>query len=315
MLVSVIVSTYGMERIQDTHQAIGSLLECMDAETEILIVIDRNEQLSSDLEKRFGNKVRIIISDTKGLSNARNLGVKEAKGEIVAFMDDDAVACPGWVSSIREIFTAEPKADAVTGMIEPEWMEPGLDWLPKSLYWIISCTYSDIPERHKIKTVIGTNMAFRKGKLLDLGGFHQKLGAVQKWKKKNGKWISKTGLVGEERDLCIKLLASGGQIFYSRKMTVKHKVYGFRLTMKNMLERCYWEGFSKGLLGKMYSNEVLKVEQDYFFQLAKSLPGDAGGLSRPRQTATICFTALAVGLGFGMFKIRGNTEAKPGKDG
>jgi glycosyltransferase involved in cell wall biosynthesis len=315
MLVSVIISTYGMERIQDTHLAIESLLKCIDEQTEILVVVDRNDQLSADLETRYGDKICMIINDTKGLSNARNLGVSKAKGEIVAFMDDDATACPGWVNSIRGAFQAKPEADATTGRIEPEWMQTGLDWLPKSLYWIVSCTYMDLPKDKKARSVIGTNMAFRKNKLQELGGFHQKLGAVQKWKKKDGKWVSKTGLVGEERDLCIKLLASGGQIVYSPAMMVKHKVYGFRLTMKNMLERCYWEGYSKGLIGKVYSNDVLELEQDYFFYLAKSLPGDARGLARLRQSATICLSIFAVGFGFGVFKIRGNAGLKPARDG
>jgi len=312
MLVSVIVSTYGMERIEDTHKAIGSLLRCSDAETEILVVIDRNEALSADLEQKFGKEIRLLISETKGLSNARNLGVASAKGEIVAFMDDDAEPCRGWVEKIRKIFLADPKVDAATGRIEPEWMQPGLDWLPSSLYWIVSCTYMDLPVDTVVRTVIGTNMAFRKAKLLELGGFHQKLGAVQKWKKKDGKWVSRTGLVGEERDLCIRLTSSGGRIAYSPEMAVKHKVYGFRLTMKNILERCYWEGYSKALISKMYSGESLALEQDYLFHLIKSMPGESGIITRLRQSATMCFSLMAVGLGFCMFKLRGSDMARDG---
>jgi hypothetical protein len=71
MLVSVIISTYGMERIQDTHLAIESLLDCCDGQTEILVVIDRNDQLSADLEARFGGKIQLIISETKGEQGQR----------------------------------------------------------------------------------------------------------------------------------------------------------------------------------------------------------------------------------------------------
>ncbi len=305
MMVSVIVSTYGMERIRDTHQALDSLLISSDPDSEILVVIDRNEELSANIEKHYGGRIRIVISETKGLSNARNLGVEKARGEIVAFMDDDAIACPGWIGSVRKAFTENPEADAATGRIEPEWMEPGLDWLPRPLYWIVSCTYTDLPAGEENRTVIGANMAFRKKKLQEIGGFHLQLGAVQKWKKRGGKWISKTGLVGEERDLCIRLLNSGGKIAYSPDMAVKHKVYGFRLTMKNMLERCYWEGYSKGLIEKKYSKMTLAVEKNYIFHLAKSIKGDAGGYTGPRQAATICFTVLAVGFGYIRFRIRG----------
>jgi cellulose synthase/poly-beta-1,6-N-acetylglucosamine synthase-like glycosyltransferase len=313
MHISAIIATYGMERIDDTHQAIDSIIGLKDDDVDIIVVIDRNDELISDLQKCYGGKIRTVISETKGLSNARNLGVAEARGDIVAFIDDDAVVCPGWANHIRKVFSNHPSADALTGRIDPEWMQSGLDWLPRTLYWIVSCTYMDTGKN--IRTVIGTNMAFRKEKLLELGGFHQKLGAIQKWKKVGGKWISKTGLVGEERDLCIRLLNSGGHIAYSREMAVKHKVYGFRLTMKNILERCYWEGYSKALISRMYRGDSMTLEQDYIFLLIRSIPGESGGIVRFRQAATICLSAMAVGIGFCMFSIKGSREQTAFWDG
>ena len=97
MFVSVIISTYGMERIDDTHRSIESVLLQVDDESEVIVVIDENDELVSNLDEKYGNRIRIEISKEIGLSNARNLGVKVAKRNIVAFIDDDATICPGWI--------------------------------------------------------------------------------------------------------------------------------------------------------------------------------------------------------------------------
>ena len=144
MLISVIISTYGMERIDDTHQSIESVLLQMDDDSELIVVIDENDELVSNLNDKYGERIKIEISKEKGLSNARNLGVKVAKGEIVAFIDDDATICPGWIEAIRTVLSQHDRIAAVTGTIYPDWIGDGMEWVPRPLYWIVSCTYNDI---------------------------------------------------------------------------------------------------------------------------------------------------------------------------
>ena len=307
MFVSVIISTYGMERIDYTHRSIESVLLQVDDESEVIVVIDENDELVSNLDEKYGNRIRIEISKEIGLSNARNLGVKVAKGNIVAFIDDDATICPGWIKAIRTSLSDNGIA-AVTGTIYPDWIGDGMEWVPRPLYWIISCTYANIKDGEFVQTAIGTNMAFKKDILLEVGGFHHKLGAVQNWRKINGSWVQKMSLVGEERDLCIKLAKSGYKIINSSNMCVKHKVYPYRLTFKNLMNRGYREGLTKGHLKKKYADEnedTLSLEQEYIMHTLTSLmiEKDKSLLSRFRGLTTLFFVFVSVFVGFFIYII------------
>ncbi len=312
MQISVIISTYGMERIDDTRQAIDSVLNQMGEGDELIIVIDENYELVRNLEQKYSNQIVIIVSKTKGLSNARNLGVKAVKGDIVAFIDDDATACDGWIEGIRSVFSGNQKIGACTGPIFPNWLGEEQKWFPRELNWMISCTYSDIKDWAFVDTAFGTNMAFRKAVLAGVGGFHAKLGAVQKWKKVKGKWVTKTGLVGEERHVCMKVHDAGFKIIHSPDVGVNHKVYPYRVVFKNLLDRGYWEGYSKGYIEKRFpkkdGEEVLLTEQNYLANLFWNLhrphnhcrPAD-----KLRMYATISTVLLSVAVGYGKFKLTG----------
>ncbi len=310
MRISVIISTYGMDRIEDTFQSVNSILGQKDSDSEILVVIDRNAELVAILREHFGDAIRIVVSDKKGLSRARNLGVKHAKGDIVAFIDDDATACDGWVEGIRSALSGDPKIGACTGPIFPEWLGEEQKWFPKELNWMISCTYSDIEDGAFVDTAFGTNMAFRREILVGLGGFHTKLGAVQKWKKIKGKWVTKTGLVGEERHLCLKFRKAGYLIVHSPEVAINHKVYPYRVVFKNLLDRAYWEGYSKGYIENRFPKKegeaALSTEQNYLAGLFSNLhkPHNTCGLvDKIRMYAMTGFVLAVVMFGYGKFKL------------
>jgi len=312
MRISVIISTYGMERINDTHQAINSVLSQIGEGDELIVVIDENDKLTKNLSQKFGNKIRIKISKTKGLSNARNIGVQTAKGDIVAFIDDDATAHDGWVEGIRSALSDKTKTVACTGHIVPDWLGEEQKWFPRELNWMISCTYSDTKDDSYVETAFGTNMAFRRDILIEMSGFPTKLGAVQKWKKVQGKWVTKTGLVGEERQLCLKLRKAGYLIVYSPDVAVSHKVYPYRVVFKNLMDRGYWEGYSKGYIEKRFpkkdGGEALSTEKNYLANLFSDLQkphNKCNPVEKIRMYATTEAVLTSVIIGYLVYRISG----------
>ena len=105
MLISIILPTYN--RCEFLAKAAESLMsqEIDDSLTfEILVVDDAStdgtSMLVRELTNRYGNAIRLIEGEGEGVAPARNKGIKEAKGEWIAFMDDDQLAGPGWLISL-----------------------------------------------------------------------------------------------------------------------------------------------------------------------------------------------------------------------
>ncbi len=91
MLLSIIVPVYQVEDYLET--CIKSMLDCHGFSYEIILVTkpsdDKSERIACKLQEENNDKIKIINQDKDGLSNARNAGLKCAKGEYVAFFDSD----------------------------------------------------------------------------------------------------------------------------------------------------------------------------------------------------------------------------------
>ena len=95
--VSTVISTYTTERLHDVVRCISSLKRQTLPPAEIILVLDPRKELVEFYKSHVPSEVKMIVSNDVGLSHARNTGVKNAKGEIVAFIDDDATANEKWL--------------------------------------------------------------------------------------------------------------------------------------------------------------------------------------------------------------------------
>src|SRR5439155_1648979 len=90
-----------------------------------LLVIDNapvTEASKREVLSRNG-RIRYALEHRPGLSWARNRAIAEAKGEILAFTDDDVFVDPGWVTALVEAFVSDPGTMAVTGLVVPSELE------------------------------------------------------------------------------------------------------------------------------------------------------------------------------------------------
>src|SRR4051794_23050063 len=104
---SVVICAYTERRWDDLCAAVGSVAAQSPPPAEILVVCDHNAELLDRVRRELPGVVAVDGNGPRGLSGARNAGVAAARGDVVAFLDDDAVAAPDWLACLLE-----PYADA-----------------------------------------------------------------------------------------------------------------------------------------------------------------------------------------------------------
>lgn len=240
--LSVVVCTYNRSALlEKTLRSFPGVEAGFPVE---LIIVDNN---SSDdtrevvqscrgvLEDKFA--VSYVFEPVQGLSAARNSGVTAAKGDIIAFIDDDAVPCREWLTSIRDFFVANTEADALGGPIEPNFEIPKPAWLTPALepyYSILDLGTQILPFPDRALP-FGASMAFRRAALGEKP-FPEHLG-------RKGNIL----LSHEETTVFKGLIAKGRHIFYHPGMRVHHFIPKERLTEEWILERLFYEGVSNAL--------------------------------------------------------------------
>ncbi|MEA2033250.1 MAG: glycosyltransferase family 2 protein [Euryarchaeota archaeon] len=127
MKASIIICTHRSDRYEDFVEAINSLKaqSYENEKLEIVVVVDGNRELyerilKSGIEEVDKTEVKVILNEKNlGLSESRNKGIKEAKGDVIAFFDDDAVADENWLRELVRLYE-EKDAIAAGGKLLPK---------------------------------------------------------------------------------------------------------------------------------------------------------------------------------------------------
>ncbi len=263
MNVSVVICAYSMERWDDLVAAVRSCFVQSLAPLEVLLVIDYNEELRSRAAATFPEVIVTVNDSVKGLSGARNAGVELARGDIIAFLDDDAYAESQWLENLVRPFE-DQRVAGVGGWAIPQWPGEEPSWFPETFYWVLGCSYAGLPpDLSRIRNPIGSNMALRKYVIERAGGFSSGLGR-----------ISDAPLGGEETELCIRYSAKhhDDHFVLARSAVVHHRVPSSRLTFHYFWRRCWSEGLSKAVIASLVGSDAgLSAERAH---LLRALPRD-----------------------------------------
>lgn len=115
MLLSIIVPVYQVEKYLKT--CIKSMLDCHGFSYEIILVVkpscDKSEYIANDMQKEYSDRVRVVTQDGDGLSNARNVGLRYAIGDYVAFFDSDDYIDAAAFSGLMQSLESRMPVDAV----------------------------------------------------------------------------------------------------------------------------------------------------------------------------------------------------------
>ena len=263
--ISIITPCYTMDRLKDITELLDSIQAQSYKNIETIIVAERSPELEESVrnyaqEKDYPNVLVLYNQGEWGISSARNLGIKEASGEIIAFVDDDALLFPGWAEETARAYAEDSSIIGLTGPILPLWEDEAMNWFPREFYWIFSCTYWDWTEPTEVRNGYGTNVSFRRKAFDQCGLFKTNLGI--KGYGKSG-W---QGLGGEETEFSIRVKRQTGErIVYHPNIKVKHKIYRYRFSSSFIRKRAYWEGQAKAMFNKLYRSDherILSTEHE-----------------------------------------------------
>jgi len=248
-----------LDRVEYAAEAVQSALSQSVPPSEVIVVVDRVPELLERLRERLPPAVRLVENRAgRGLSEARNTGVMHAQGEIIAFLDDDAVAHPDWLRFLSMAF-ADPKVLAAGGRAVPVWLGSGCRpyWLPEELDWLIGCTYKGFANGVQfVRNVHGSNMCFRRTAFGIVGEFDPRLGGP---------------VFGDDTEICIRIVSRPEEyiVSYDSRAIVWHKVPIVRQRWRYCVRHAFEAGVGKEVIRTLHgkSTDALSAEKSYLRQV------------------------------------------------
>src|SRR3954454_11764006 len=176
---SVVICAYTLDRWTELKAAVRSVLNQTIPAKEVFVVIDHNDALYERADREIsGGIVRVVANQWEpGLVGGRMTGAELARGSVIVFLDDDAVAEPDWLEKLLRPYD-DPCVLGVGGNIIPLWQGRKPHWFPPEFYWVIGCIYIGMPvgPGSEVRNMIGANMSVRADVLRQIGGFTTSLG-------------------------------------------------------------------------------------------------------------------------------------------
>lgn len=208
---SVVVNTYN--RIHTLEDTIKGLL-CLDfPDFEIIVINGPSTDATNEMLQRYANLIKIGHCPQPNLSQSRNAGIAIASGDIVAFIDDDAVPHPTWLTKLESHYRRQEVGGVGGFTID----KSGLRWqVRKTLCDRYGAAYnvSDFFDERPLNRIgspfypslLGTNSSFRRSTLLEIGGFDETFAYLL-----------------DETDVCLRIVDIGLEIIYEPTAIVYHK--------------------------------------------------------------------------------------------
>jgi len=267
--ISVLICVYTEKRWREILAAVESVRNQSLKSLEIILVVDHNPTLRDLLVTEMPDVIVLENGEAQGLSGGRNTGISVARGDVIAFLDDDAVADPDWLKYFADCYS-DPAVLAVGGMTLPNWETGRPKWFPTEFDWTVGCTYLGMPKsRAEVRNIMGGNASYRREVFDLVGGFRTNIGRA----------AGKRPMGCEETELCIRVRQArpGAVLLFENRSVIHHLVPENRERFSYFTSRCYAEGLSKALVAQnVGSQDALSSERSY---ATRTLPkGVARGL-------------------------------------
>lgn len=224
--LSVVMCTYNRgELLEGAIRCVLAQDEGITPPYELIVVDNNSTDRTRDVVSRIAagdRRLRYLFEPRQGLSYARNAAIREARGAMIAFTDDDVRAEPDWVASILRSFDDYPEADMVGGRVLPVWPAPPPAWLTRD-HWapLALVDHGDTAiavTKNRPICLVGANVAFRRAVFEAVGLF-----GIDFQRVKDG--------VGslEDHEFLLRVLRTGRQGVYDPRIVLRAEIQAHRL--------------------------------------------------------------------------------------
>lgn len=237
--LSIVICTYNRATIlAETLSSFAKLGESRDNRIELIVVDNKSTDTTAMIVSDINSEIsclKYIYEPEPGLSYARNRGIRESRGNIIAFADDDVLFGHGWGYTIIDIFENTPTAFALGGKSTPVFDGGKPAWIEDRFQKMYGDTLlgDEFCEITYPQHPFGLNMAFRREVFNKIGYFNTELGR------------KKTNLLSnEESEFFSRMAQHSLKVVYEPTALLYHRIPRERASSRWLRNRKYWQGIS-----------------------------------------------------------------------
>ena len=236
-MISVVMPVYNEEKnIVDTLNALFNNTVLPD---EVIVADGGSSDNTVALIKNKFPQVLVVDNPKRNAASGRNVGIKHAKGDIIAFTDGDCIVQNDWIEKISEAF-AKYDIDGLGGKVEIATPINHIEEYWGNLAWKLIMSFGDEPyivDQCKLNDAFVTaNCAYKRKLLVKLKGFSN--------------WFANNA---EDVDLCWRAIKYGAKLMYIPDVCIyAHNV----TTVKGVAKKSFRNGYSSSKLQKRYGSKV-----------------------------------------------------------
>ncbi len=246
-MISIVVSTYNRSAsLRDTLHALKKQILPDSLKLEIVVVDNNSRDATPTVVKEEAGSspwpIRYYFEPSQGINFARNRGIKEAEGELIAFTDDDVLPESDW---ILELWKAAEGfgADCVGGKVLPLWLKPKLPtWMESERiqkHCLAVFALLDrgneviVADSNDANFLFGGNIAYRRDAIKDIGLFRTDLGPR-----------GSLPMRGDDTEMMARAFKKKKKVIYVPSAVVRHKVQPERMKMSYIRRWTFFSSFS-----------------------------------------------------------------------
>lgn len=313
LTLDAVICAYTLDRWDDTLAAVASVQSQTMPAQEIVVVVDHNPDLYDRLRTALPDVTVVENRKQRGLSGGKDTGVEVTSSDVVAFLDDDAVAHPDWLRHFHDAYT-DANIVGVGGTTLPRWETARPRWFPEEFDWVLGCTFTG-REPGPVRNLLGGNASFRREVFSVAGGFPSHIGRTSAQRRPLG---------CEETEFCIRVSQHRPDwtFVFEPQAVIWHRVSAERERFAYFRSRCYAEGLSKAAVTRSVGvADGLSAERKYTTRtltrgmargLGDALRGDRAGIERS-YAISVGLLAAAAGYAHDGVSLRWRRELTEAK--